>query len=279
MKKLILILFVTVMIISCNLFNPPINNDPPVNMLIDNDSIPEWYPSRLTVSSERLGEYQNVLTDFGVTYDLDLTRVENNSLCARLEETYIEPKIKVCTFTDPEKYNSEFKEGILSFIDEWQKIVSSDTFCVDTFRLITYGFGDFYIKDHYECPVYGRNSWLGSFRAFVDSAGYLYRLESDIVPQLKVPQNPMFDADSARRMIVGYLWYYHDCSGDRVDCVVDSSEISSVELNVYIDRFPRDRDDIIYRLIWCVSTSGLPVDFLIDAMTGEILTYIHKFRT
>ncbi|MCD4728159.1 MAG: hypothetical protein K8R46_10885, partial [Pirellulales bacterium] len=112
-----------------------------------------------------------------------------------------------------------------------------------------------------------------------DSAGYLYRLTSEIVPQLQVPKNPMLCADSARAMVVGYPWYYNSYSGVRIDCVADSSEISSVTLQVYIDRYPRDRVDIIYRLVWCVSTENLPVDFLIDAMTGEILTYILNFRT
>ena len=281
MKRLMLI-SITIMLlslVSCDLFNPE-NNDPPVNMSIDNDSIPEWYPSRLTVSSERLVEYQNSLTDFEQTYDLDLSHAENNNLCARLEETYLEPRIKICTFTDPEKYNTEFEQGVLDFIENWRHIVSSDTFQVDTFGLWkSYGYGEFYIKNHYDYPIYSQHPRLGYFRAFVDSAGYLYRLTSDLVPQLQVPKNPMVDADSAKNMIIGYPWYYYGYSGNRIDCVVDSSEINSVTLNVYIDRYPRDRDDIVYRLIWCVSTDELPVDFLIDAMTGEFITYIQNFRT
>ena len=277
MKRLIVISIplILLFLVSCNLFDPE-NNDPPINMSVDNDSIPEWYPSQLTYSSERSQEYTSVLDSFKIAYDVGSLELTSNPLLSNIQQLHSNP-INVCEFTVSEDTLITYRNAMDDFVSRWGRLLCMEPFEIDSVK--TSLNGKFYPTNHYKTPIYKPISYLGYVNFFVNSDGDLTYLTSSLVPQLPVPKNPMFDADSAKNMIIGYHWYYYGIGGNRINCIVRSSQISSVTLNVFIDKYRSNQNEILYRLVWCVSTDELPVDFLIDAMTGEFITYIQNFRT
>jgi hypothetical protein len=274
MKRLIVI-SITVLVlflVSCDLFDPE-NNDPPINMSVDNDSIPEWYPSQLTYSSENAQEYTILLDSFKTAYSISSMGLTSNPLLSNIQQLHSN-LIQVCKFTASEDTLTTYCNAVDDFVSNWSRLLCMEPFEIDSVNASLDG--RFYPTSHYETPVYKPIPYLGCVRFYVNTDGDLTYLTSSLVPQLPVPKNPMFNADSAKNMIIGYPWHYYAYTGGRIDCEVDSSDIASTTLEVYIDK----HDDYIdYRLIWCVSTDHLPVDFLIDAMTGEFITYIKNFRT
>ena len=277
MKRFPLLIFAIlfVLLFSCNLIDPD-NTDTDIILA---DSIPEWYPSHLEVSEVRQAEYVATLNDFKTTYGIENTHFSQNNLYGQLYRVYfdVSDRIKVCDFQEDETYNESYENGIAAFIEDWKRLVSIEPFDIDFSSIRqNYGTAEFYIKSTYDLPVY---SFLGGFSTYIDDNGYLIQMSSSIRPQLPVPENPMITANRAKNMVIGYHWHYYGIGGNRINCIVRSSQISSVTLNVFIDSYSSDQNEILYRLVWCVSTGDLPVDFLIDAMTGEFITYIQNFRT
>lgn len=284
MKRQLAVILITLILVltSCDLFDPE-GNDPgdPTSDIVLADTIPDWYPYHLSTSTERQSEYETILSNFISTYNIENTRFTPNNLCGQLDEVYfdVSDRIKVCDFQENVTYEASYNNGIISFINNWKRLVSVESFEIDSSRITEiYGSGRFYIESKYDLPVYKESTYLGNIFTSIDDNGYLIRMTSTLLPQLPVPINPMLDAIHAKNMIVGYPWYFYGSGGERIDCIVSASQISSVTLNVYIDTYSNE-DEVLYRLIWCVSTDELPVDFLVDAMTGEFIRYIQNFRT
>lgn len=275
---------------SCQLFPPEEPQEEeiilalPTNLMIDNSGIPDWYPSTYVKLAEKDLIYDSVFQAFKLEYNIDSTArydLDNLGLCSHLYTCDFWTGVHIADSTASDRYLENDKKFVEIFIKKWWRLLSLEGFEINTIDSSTWRYGAYnrytiHVENQYDYPIWNHNSRLGLIKIQIDSNLVLRKLSSSLAPHMPIPQNPMVNADSARQMIVGYPWHYYGFSGQRVDCVVNSSEISSVELNVYIER---NSSAYIYRLIWCVSTSGLPVDFIIDAMTGEFLGYYQKFVT
>jgi hypothetical protein len=285
MKRQLAVILITLILVltSCDLFDPEANDpeDEAIvrHITIDNDGIPDWYPSTLVFSPERIAEYDSTMGAFRDTFNFtreDMHSYDRNDICAHIGNSQFYPKIKIAESFDSLNYENDFIDIVKDFTKEWWRIISAEPFEIVDYDIKQWmNFGDFDIKSYYEYPLY-KYAALGMFRVYLDTSGSVRELYSSLAPQLNIPKNPMYDADSARAKAIGFEWHYHGFSGERVDCVVDSSDIGSASLKVYIDR---KSDEYVYRLIWCISTNGLPIDIIYDAMTGEFIRYIQNFRT
>jgi hypothetical protein len=277
------------LIFSCDLFDPEGNDDEiiiplPQYLMIDNTGIPDWYPSIHTKSVDEDEIFDSVYQAFKLEYNVDSTArfdIEYLDLCSHLYHCYFWSGIQLYDTTmNQEKpiNNEEFAENLIL---TWWQLFSNEGFEISRTDCTSWHYGaynryKFYIKNQYDYPIWQQNSLLGMISLKIDSTMTLRELSSNLAPHLPIPKNPMYDADSAKAKAVGFEWHYHGYSGERIDCVVDSSDVRSASLKVYIDR---KSDEYVYRLIWCISTNGLPIDIIYDAMTGEFIRYIQNFRT
>jgi len=263
----VLLLFV----VSCDLFDPE-NNDPPINMSIDNDSIPDWYPSQLTYSSERSEEYSSILDSFKTTYDISSFGLTSNSLLSNIQQLHSNP-FSVCEFSASEDTLITYRKAMDDFVLNWWRLLCMEPFEIDSVKAFLNG--RFYPKSHYELPVYNPIPYLGSVRFYVNTDGELSYLTSSLVPQLPVPKNPMLDLDSTTAILEDYTFTINRWP-HMVEYSLNPNDITSTGLEIYIPKTYNNESEtyteVTFRLVWRISIHD--GDLLVDALSGEILGFI-----
>lgn len=263
MKKRILVLFAIVIIISCNLFGLNINK------------VPKWYPSTRTFSNWEMTNYKSKFNRFINTYHLSDIKVGVDSVSAHMKYIQIDDNFLFCDFTNTTDSIKEFRSKILDFYHDWWRLFSNKRFVIDSSRIsINDGGsvgGTFYIKNPYNPSLNILKRELGYLRASVDKNGRLFYLRSSLVPQLRIPDNPLISESEAFNIIEGYeftinvpIHFYNKT------VTLTHENLSGPELSIYVQRTTHDNVKCLkYKLVWRFKCREALV--YVDAMTGEII--------
>lgn len=273
----IIIILVFLVIFSCDLFDPE-NNEPPVNMSFDNDSIPDWYPSKLIYSHDRGVEFNALIDTFKASYGIaSITGLTFNPLLSNIEQLHSCP-IHLCDFSGSEDTLETYRNTVSEFASDWWRLLCLEEFEIDSLRA-SLDYGRFYPKSHYETPVYHQISYLGYVNFHINTDGKMDYLSSSLIPQLPVPRNPLVDIDSAIIILEDYTFTINRWP-NVVEYSLDANDTTSTQLEVYIprtyDNDSQENTEVTYRLVWRISI--FDGDLFVDAITGEILGFIQTVK-
>ncbi|HCL00064.1 MAG TPA: hypothetical protein DHW42_08185 [Candidatus Marinimicrobia bacterium] len=257
--------------ISCELFD--INESP---------EIPDWYPSQLVLSENRLAEFDTIATDFAEMFELDKNDFVIDTLTSHIYRIYV-LNIPVCTFTDSTDDFIEFNQKVTQFLQTWYRLFSIEYFEIDTMHYTGIEEGhhgaEIYIKSDYSIQMYDGSRSLGFIAVWMDGSGIITQLRSTLLPQLRVPIENIITLNEAKEILDGYKYSVYSWTGESErEFTVTGMEETAHE--VYIDKnYGNDGNltSVDYRLVWRITI--FDGDFFVDSQTGEIIGFIQGWRS
>jgi hypothetical protein len=186
--------------------------------------------------------------------------------------------IKICTFSDSTDDYPIFIAAVDSFLNEWYRLFSVESFEIDTFEYSENDNGNhgagIYINNSYQYPLYKSKRALGQMGIRLNGSGEMSYLGSTLIPQLPVPGDIIISLAEAKNNLNGYQYTVYSWSGaeERIFSLGSIEETAlEVFINLETDVYGK-MIDAAYYLAWRITS--FDGDFFVDSQTGEVIKFI-----